>query len=151
MTTVVAAGGTRLRVATIALAAIAGALFGAGLLLGGMTQPAKVVAFLDPTRGWDPSLAFVMGGAMVVYASAHHAIRRWRRSPWLDTRFHLPTRRDIDITLIVGAAIFGVGWGLAGLCPGPGLVGAAAGSQTALMFVAAMLVGMLAQHGWSRR
>ncbi len=151
MSTVVGAGGARIRAMAIVAAATAGALFGIGLLLSGMTRPARVVGFLDPTRGWDPSLAFVMGGAMVVYAGAYHLVRRRWRTPWLDTTFHVPSRRDIDVGLVVGAAIFGVGWGLGGLCPGPALVSAAAGSHTALTFVAAMLVGMLAQHGWSRR
>lgn len=151
MSGIVAEGGARIRLVTLALALLAGALFGAGLLISGMTDPAKVVGFLDPARGWDPSLAFVMGGAMAVHAAGYYLVRRWRRRPWFDTAFHLPTRRDIDVGLVAGAAIFGVGWGLGGLCPGPGLVAAAAGSEAALTFTAAMLIGMLAQHGWSRR
>jgi uncharacterized membrane protein YedE/YeeE len=136
---------------SIVLAAVAGALFGAGLLVSGMTQPAKVIAFLDVARGWDPSLAFVMGGAVVVNALAFWAVRRTRGEPWFDGAFHVPTRADIDAPLLAGAAIFGIGWGLGGLCPGPGLVVAAAGSATGLAFVAAMLVGMLAQHLTKRR
>lgn len=136
--------------APVFTAGLAGLLFGVGLLVAGMTVPAKVIAFLDPLRSWDPSLGFVMAGAIAVYSLALR-LMRGRSSPWLDTAFHLPTRRDLDIGLVAGAAIFGVGWGLGGLCPGPGLVGAAAGSEAALQFVAAMLVGMLAQHGWSRR
>jgi hypothetical protein len=128
------------------LAALAGALFGAGLLVSGMTRPERVLAFLDVTRGWDPSLAFVMAGAMAVYALAFRRIRARRGEPWFDAAFHVPTRRDIDAPLIVGAAVFGAGWGLAGLCPGPALVAAASGSGGALAFVAAMLAGMLAQH-----
>jgi uncharacterized membrane protein YedE/YeeE len=116
-----------------------------------MTQPAKVVGFLDVTHGWDPSLAFVMGGAVAVYTLAFAWIRRRRGAPWLDGMFHLPTRRDIDAPLVVGAALFGVGWGLGGFCPGPGLVAAAGGSTSAVAFVAAMLVGMFLQHRTARR
>jgi uncharacterized membrane protein YedE/YeeE len=143
--------GARCHFISIAVAVLAGGLFGAGLLLGGMTDPAKVIGFLDVTRGWDPSLGFVMGGAVAVYALVFHLVRRRRNDPWFDVAFHLPTRRDIDLGLVAGAAIFGVGWGLGGLCPGPGLVAAAAGSSTGLLFVAAMIVGMLAQHGAARR
>jgi uncharacterized membrane protein YedE/YeeE len=84
-----------------------------------------------------------MGGAVVVYALAFRWIRRRRTEPWFDVAFHLPTRRDLDGALIAGAAVFGVGWGLGGLCPGPGLVAAAAGRSSGLVFVAAMLAGML--------
>jgi uncharacterized membrane protein YedE/YeeE len=133
------------RVLSLSFAALAGAVFGAGLLISGMTQPAKVIGFLDPTGGWDPSLAFVMAGAVTVYALLFRWIQR-RRSPWLDTRFHLPARRDLDRPLVAGAALFGIGWGLGGLCPGPGIVAAASGSVTGLAFVAAMLAGMFAHH-----
>lgn len=137
------------RALSLVLAGLFGAVFGAGLLISGMTQPAKVVGFLDPTHGWDPSLAFVMVGAAGVYAIFFRASLR-RARPWLDVQFHMPTRRDIDLPLILGAAIFGVGWGLGGLCPGPGIVAAASGSRSAIAFVAAMLVGMYAQHRMTR-
>lgn len=146
----VACGG-RCQAASIALAAVVGLAFGAGLLLSGMTAPAKVIGFLDVRGGWDPSLGLVMAGAIAVYAPLTRWIQRARRAPWTDVAFHLPTRRDLDGKLVVGAAIFGVGWGLGGLCPGPGVVAAAAGRETGLLFVGAMLVGMLAQHGWVRR
>jgi uncharacterized membrane protein YedE/YeeE len=135
---------------SLVLAGVAGALFGVGLLISGMTQPAKVIGFLDVTRHWDPSLAFVMGGAVMVYAVAFRTIVG-RRAPWFGGQFHLPSRRDIDAPLIAGAALFGIGWGLAGLCPGPGIVTAAAGTSTGLAFVAAMIVGMLMQHRLSGR
>ena len=138
--------GTRRRILSLSLAGLAGAIFGAGLLISGMTQPAKVIGFLDPTRGWDPSLAFVMAGAATVYALLFRWIQRRRSRPWLDVRFHLPTRRDLDRPLVVGAALFGIGWGLGGLCPGPGIVAAASGSIAGLAFVAAMLAGMFAHH-----
>jgi uncharacterized membrane protein YedE/YeeE len=127
---------------SLVLAGLAGALFGAGLLVSGMTQPARVVGFLRVAAGWDPSLAFVMAGAVTVYAILFRWIRRRRPDPWFDGSFHLPTRGDIDRPLMVGAAVFGIGWGLGGLCPGPGIVAAASGSVPGLVFVAAMLVGM---------
>lgn len=141
-----AQGGANRRILSLSLAALIGALFGAGLLISGMTQPAKVIGFLDPTRGWDPSLAFVMGGAAAVYAIVFRWVRAHRSRPWLDVSFHLPTRRDLDRPLVLGAALFGIGWGLGGLCPGPGMVVAASGSVTGLAFVAAMLLGMFVHH-----
>jgi uncharacterized protein len=126
----------------VVTAVAAGAMFGAGLLISGMTRPAKVIGFLDVTRGWDPSLGFVMGGAITVYAGALWWIQRRRGEPWFDTCFHLPARRELDLRLFAGAAIFGVGWGLGGLCPGPGVVAAAAASTAGILFTAAMLVGM---------
>lgn len=134
------------RATPLLLAGLAGALFGAGLLVSGMTHPARVVDFLDMTGRWDPSLAFAIGGAVLVHASTLRWIRRRRSAPWFDLAFHLPARRDLDPPLLVGAALFGIGWGLAGLCPGPGIVSAAAGSPTAVAFVAAMLAGMLVHH-----
>jgi len=134
---------------SIVLAAASGALFGVGLLVSGMTQPAKVIGFLDVTSNWDPSLAFVMGGAVAVYAVLFRLALR-RSDPWFDVKFHLPTRSDIDVSLIAGSALFGIGWGLGGLCPGPGLVAAAGGSMPALAFVGAMIVGMLLQQRTAR-
>ena len=142
--------GRRCAVMSIVLAAASGALFGAGLLISGMTQPSKVVGFLDVTHAWDPSLAFVIGGAVAVYAVLFRIARRRRTDPWFDMKFHLPTRNDIDVSLIAGSALFGVGWGLGGLCPGPGLVAAASGSIPALAFVGSMIVGMLLQHRTAR-
>lgn len=123
-------------------AGLAGALFGAGLLISGMTQPARVIGFLDVTREWDPTLAFVMGGAVLVYAVVYRWLVKHRPSPWFRDLFHLPARRQIDRPLVIGAALFGIGWGLGGLCPGPGLVAAAAGNGSAFLFVLAMLLGM---------
>lgn len=121
-------------------ALLCGVVFAAGLLIGGMTQPSKVVGFLDLLGDWDPSLAFVMGGALLVHTLAGRVIRR-RARPILDTQFHVPSRRDLDRRLIAGAALFGIGWGLAGYCPGPALVSLAAAGP-ALIFVLAMLAGM---------
>lgn len=120
----------------------AGVLFAVGLALAGMTQPAKVVGFLDVAGAWDPSLAFVMMGAIAVYFVASRLVRR-QRAPFSGGFFHLPSRRDIEPNLLLGAGLFGVGWGLAGYCPGPGLTAVASGSLTAVTFVAAMALGML--------
>lgn len=124
---------------------LAGAIFGAGLTVSGMTLPERVLGFLDVTGAWNPSLAFVMLGAIAVHFALYRVVRK-RRSPLHDEHFHIPTRRDIDPRLIVGAAIFGVGWGIAGFCPGPALTSAAAGSFPAIVFVAAMTAGMLFEH-----
>lgn len=137
---------TRCRVMSLVLALGAGIAFGIGLLVSGMTQPARVIGFLDPLSGWDATLAFVMGGAIAVYAPLHLWIRARRGEPWFDAKFHLPTRRDIDLQLVLGAAIFGVGWGLGGVCPGPGIVSAATASASALLFIAAMGVGFMLQR-----
>ena len=125
----------------LSLAFLAGALFVAGLALGGMTQPRKVRAFLDVTGDWDPSLAFVMLGAVGVYALLYRA-SRGHAEPWCGGQFSLPARRGIDTRLVLGATLFGVGWGLVGLCPGPAVAALATGSGRVLVFVAAMLLGM---------
>ena len=120
---------------------VAGALFAVGLGVGGMTQPATVLAFLDVAGSWDPSLAFVMVGAVGVYAAAFRLTRR-RSRPVLSDAFAIPARRDVDVRLLVGAALFGIGWGLAGYCPGPGIVSLVTGRADVVVFVTAMLAGM---------
>lgn len=126
---------------------LSGGLFGAGLVVSGMTRPAKVIGFLDFLGRWDASLALVMVGAIAVHMALYRVILR-RRAPLFDVRFHIPTRRDLDVRLILGAVLFGVGWGLGGYCPGPGLVSLGAGALPALVFVAVMAVGMwLADNG----
>lgn len=118
-----------------------GLLFGIGLVVSGMTSPDKVVGFLDIFGDWDPSLAFVMGGAMLTYAP----IRLWvlkRDKPVLDASFDEPVAGKIDAPLLVGAALFGVGWGLVGFCPGPAIVSVATAAQPVLIFVACMGGGM---------
>jgi uncharacterized protein len=123
------------------VALLTGLLFGLGLILSGMTDPAKIQGFLDLGGAWDPSLAFVMAGAILVAAPAFALARRRSRS-LLDAPMQLPTNQTIDSQLVLGSVAFGAGWGLAGFCPGPALVSASAGSVEARIFVAAMLAGM---------
>lgn len=119
----------------------AGAIFGLGLAISEMVNPLKVKAFLDVAGDWDPSLTLVMGGAVIVSFIAFRLTLR-RPKPILATRFELPTRRNIDPRLVGGAAIFGVGWGLVGLCPGPALSALVYGDVKSAIFVAAMLIGL---------
>jgi hypothetical protein len=123
-----------------ATALASGALFGFGLALAGMTRPEKVIGFLRFGLRWDPSLMFVMAGAIAVHATAWALLER-RPAPLLAPRFLVPTRRDLDARLILGSAIFGVGWALGGLCPGPALASLSTAAPGALIFVAAMLAG----------
>jgi uncharacterized membrane protein YedE/YeeE len=121
---------------------LAGTIFGAGLMLGGMTDPARVRGFLDLFGAWDPTLAFVMGGAVLVMAVAWLLQKRMQR-PVFASSFSLPDRSDITGKLVGGSALFGIGWGIAGLCPGPGFAALAIEPRSAAIFVAAMLAGML--------
>ncbi|WP_418128204.1 DUF6691 family protein [Variovorax sp. 375MFSha3.1] len=126
----------------IALASLlSGLVFGLGLIVSGMANPAKVLGFLDLAGHWDPSLAFVMAGAIAVGSVAFLAARR-RSMSLLGAAMRLPSSREIDRRLVVGSVVFGVGWGIAGLCPGPGLVALGMGEAKALVFVLAMLAGM---------
>lgn len=123
-------------------AAGSGILLGVGLVLSGMTRPEKVIGFLDVGGAWDPSLAFVMLGAIAVHFVAYRWVRR-RKAPLFAEKFGIPSRRDIDVKLLLGAGVFGVGWSMGGYCPGPGIVSLASGSAGSVVFVAAMLLGML--------
>ncbi len=135
--------------ALIALAS--GLLFGLGLIAGGMTDPAKVKGFLDFAGAWDPSLGFVMGGAVCV-ALVAFAVARRRGRAWSGAPIVLPSATHIDAPLLIGGALFGIGWGIAGFCPGPAVVALASGSGAAALFVAAMAVGMLLHDRlWARR
>lgn len=120
---------------------VAGALFGAGLAVSGMMNPAKVLAFLDFAGAWDPSLALVMGGALAVAAAGYRLAQR-RAAPFAGPSFSVPQTKGIDARLIAGASLFGVGWGLSGLCPGPALAALVTGNIDIAIFVAAMLGGM---------
>jgi len=124
-----------------AFALLSGVVFGWGLLASGMTDPMKVKGFLDLFGAWDPSLALVMGGAIAVGAVAFR-LARGRTASWSGAPMDLPTSRVIDTRLLLGGALFGAGWGVAGYCPGPAIVSAGSGSLAGLGFVAAMLVGM---------
>ena len=128
---------------------LVGLLFGVGLIFSGMTDPGKVIGFLDVAGAWDPSLAFVMGGAVMVGLFAFAAARK-RTTTFLGTAMHLPNSDDIDQRLLIGALVFGIGWGLAGFCPGPALVALGGGVWQAAVFTAAMVAGM-AVHELSSR
>lgn len=131
-----------------AISLVVGLIFGAGLCISGMTEPAKVLGFLDLAGLWDPSLAFVMGGAVVV-ASVAFALAKRRRFALDGEPMRAPTASAVDRPLALGALIFGAGWGLAGICPGPGIVDVGFLNPRALVFVAAMAVGMLV-HRFAR-
>lgn len=137
------------RVASLALAAATGALFAVGLVISGMTDPAKVRGFLDVTGAWDPSLAFVMMGAIGVHAPLAYFIAK-RRAPVLAPAF-APLAKVVDARLVVGAAIFGAGWGIAGYCPGPAIVSLIGGPLVGLAFVVAMAVGMVLARRFGAR
>jgi uncharacterized protein len=128
---------------------VVGLLFGLGLMLSGMTDPSKVVGFLDLFGEWDPSLAFVMGGAIAVGFFAF-ALAKKRTTNFFGGALHLPKSTHIDKRLIWGNLMFGAGWGLAGFCPGPALVSMAAGQDKALVFVLAMIFGMIAYEAAQR-
>lgn len=124
------------------IALASGTIFGAGLALGGMTDPARVRSFLDVFGDWDPTLAFVMGGAVIVMALAWTMQRQMLR-PFFADGFSLPDRNDLTPRLIGGSALFGIGWGIAGLCPGPGFAALAIEPGSAAIFVVALLGGMV--------
>jgi uncharacterized membrane protein YedE/YeeE len=123
------------------IALIAGALFGGGLVVSDMVNPARVLAFLDIFGSWDPALAFVMGGAIIPSAIAYWFSQKLAR-PIADETFFVPENRTIDTRLVIGALIFGAGWGLAGYCPGPAIAGLVFGDWQPIVFVLAMLAGM---------
>jgi uncharacterized membrane protein YedE/YeeE len=124
---------------------LSGLLFGLGLTISGMVNPEKVIGFLDIAGDWDPSLALVMATALAVTIPCFHLILKQKR-PLFEENFFLPTRSDIDPQLIVGAGLFGIGWGLAGLCPGPALAAIVSLNGSIIVFVVSMIVGMLLHH-----
>lgn len=126
---------------SVALSFLAGVLFAAGLLFAGMTDANRVLAFLNVAGDWDPSLALVMAAAIAVHATTRRLVLK-RKSPLFSDVFHHPERFHIDRSLVVGAALFGLGWGLAGYCPGPALVSAATFAPITLLFLGAMAAGM---------
>lgn len=131
---------------SVVTAGVSGLIFGVGLGVAGMTDPAKVIGFLDVAGAWDPTLAFVMGGAMTTYAFLRRLIQR-RAGPLFAQAFPAPGKAGLDRRLLLGAGLFGVGWGIAGYCPGPGIVSAFS-VRTAGVFVLAMGAGMLIFRIW---
>tara|TARA_R110002020_G_scaffold6295_27_gene26433 strand:- start:2517 stop:2957 length:441 start_codon:yes stop_codon:yes gene_type:complete len=125
------------------LAGIIGLIFGTGIALSGMANPAKVLNFFDVAGTWDPSLAFVMGGALLVTAIGYRFVLR-RDKPLLEASFHLPGNRKLDMPLLAGSAVFGLGWGISGFCPGGAIPALGLGEVSAWAFVGAMLVGIFA-------
>lgn len=131
-------------------ALLAGLVFGLGLTVSEMVNPAKVLGFLDLFGDWDPSLAFVMGGALIVTAIGYRLV--WMRPrPVFADRFQVPGNRDIDARLAIGAVLFGIGWGLVGLCPGPAIAALGFGGVPVYGFLAAMALGMGIYEAWDRR
>lgn len=125
----------------ILIAAVIGLIFGAGITLGGMINPAKVLNFFDVAGTWDPSLAFVMGSALVVTGIGYRLV--WKRpAPIFEAKFQVPTRKDLDLPLIAGAAFFGIGWGIAGFCPGGSIPALGLFEPQAFIFVGSMLAGL---------
>ncbi|MEN5179157.1 DUF6691 family protein [Comamonas testosteroni] len=135
---------------TTIIAAIVGLVFGLGLLVSGMADPHKVLGFLDLAGAWDPSLALVMGGAIAVGLPGF-ALARQRQRSLLGEAMQVPASKALDAPLVVGSVLFGIGWGLAGYCPGPALVGITAGMESAAIFSAAMLAGMVLFGLWQAR
>lgn len=135
-------------------ALLAGLLFGAGIAISGMVSPAKVLNFFDIAGTWDPSLAFVMGGALIVTVIGYRLVLK-RPRPIFDQTFHLPTARERDLPLLAGSAVFGIGWGIAGFCPGGAVPALGLGETSALIFVASMLAGIglarMARHVMAAR
>lgn len=127
-----------------------GLLFGLGLVISGMSDPAKVLNFLDLFGTWDPSLAFVMGGAVTVAFIGFRLVLR-RDAPIMGSTFHLPSKNDIDSRILAGPAVFGIGWGLGGFCPGPALTALGLGEPGTLVFLPAMFLGMWAARATSER
>ncbi|MFM8466301.1 MAG: DUF6691 family protein [Oxalobacteraceae bacterium] len=126
-----------------------GLIFGLGLILGGMTDPSKVIGFLDISGSWDPSLAFVMGGALLVGVIAFRFARH-RTANFFGGAIRMPTKNDIDKRMVIGSLLFGLGWGMAGFCPGPAITSMGTGNTKALLFVLAMIAGMALFEGIER-
>ncbi|MGB0784744.1 MAG: DUF6691 family protein [Alphaproteobacteria bacterium] len=129
---------------------LCGVVFGLGLIIAQMTNPAKVIGFLDILNGWDPSLAFVMGGGLVVFGVGFIMLKG-RKNSFLGASVRLPTASQIDAPLVLGAVLFGAGWGLSGLCPGPALAALTIGGSPAFTFVVAMVVGMFLHQLYQRQ
>ena len=134
----------------LATALVSGLIFGLGLSLSGMLDPMRVQGFLDVFGAWDPSLAFVLGGAVIV-ALVGVTVSRRLKTPVFEAAFHLPGTHRIDRRLVIGSALFGIGWGIAGFCPGPALSALTLGKIEAVVFVVTMVLGMIAHDRWAER
>ncbi|WP_051303174.1 YeeE/YedE family protein [Psychromonas aquimarina] len=135
---------------TIIVGLICGLLFGSGMIISGMVDPAKVTAFLNISGDWDPSLMFVMGGALAVFTPIYHLVIKKRGRALNGEKFSWASNTQVDGTLIAGAAVFGIGWGLAGFCPGPVMASLGGGSLTIFIFLASMLTGTAAARHYLR-
>lgn len=133
---------TMSKLVNIIIAGVSGLLFGSGMIISGMVDPNKVIGFLDIFGAWDPSLAFVMGGALLVFSPFYHLVIKKRKAAINGETFACTNNNKLDARLISGAVIFGAGWGLAGFCPGPVITSIGGGSYIILAFVATMLIGM---------
>jgi uncharacterized membrane protein YedE/YeeE len=129
---------------------IVGVLFAVGLGISGMTQPQKVIGFLDIFGNWDPSIIFVMCGAILVHFFSYRMIRK-RKAPWFSDKWHIPTRKDISPALVLGSLMFGIGWGLGGYCPGPAVTSLASFQIRPFIFVLSMILGMVVFRGVDRK
>lgn len=130
-------------IASLFVALVSGVLFGMGMMISGMVDPHRVIGFLDVTGAWDPSLMFVMGGALAVFMPIYLLVIKKRTAPVCSERFSLSNNRVIDKKLVGGAALFGLGWGIAGICPGPAVTSIPGMNPSMLVFIAAMLLGMV--------
>ncbi|MBV1840968.1 MULTISPECIES: YeeE/YedE family protein [Photobacterium] len=139
------------RLVSSLIALFSGVLFGMGMMVSGMVDPVNVLGFLDLAGEWDPSLAFVMGGALLVFAPAYLLIIRKRPQPVCEQTFHLSKKKDIDSRLIAGSVLFGLGWGIAGICPGPALTSLSGGSFEMLVFVVSMILGIVLSTIWASK
>ncbi|CZF80703.1 YeeE/YedE family protein [Grimontia marina] len=126
-----------------------GFLFGLGMMISGMINPARVIGFLDVFGQWDPSLAFVMGGAVLVFAPSYFLFLRHQSKPVLATEFSISNKQQIDKKLVSGSLLFGIGWGMAGICPGPAVTALGSGSGKVLLFVASMALGIYLVNTYS--
>ena len=142
---------TKENIIDLVVAGLAGLLFGSGMIISGMVDPNKVIGFLDIFGLWDPSLAFVMGGALLIFAPGYHFLIKPRSRAINGDEIACPSNTKVDGLLISGAAIFGIGWGLAGFCPGPIVASIGGGSHVVLAFLAAMLLGMLLANKYIAR
>ncbi|MGB2079065.1 MAG: DUF6691 family protein [Vibrio sp.] len=133
--------GVSMNIKQIGIVLLSGALFGAGMVLSGMVRPDKVLGFLDLSGQWDPSLAFVMGGGLITFMSGYHLWIKPKSKPVLTENFNTPNHSKIDKQLVLGAALFGVGWGLAGICPGPAMASLSSAHLGLVVFIAMMALG----------